>query len=707
MDDLETSFEEYTIDVITHQISAVETNPCPRQLFTTVKVNNSTDVAFQLDCGATCNLLSLKEFSSIMENPKDLYLKKTSATLKMYNGTTMSPLGKSTLTCAKGEISKDVDFFIIDQDVRPLLGAETCQELNLIKVMVDDILDPETVNSVNDKPQTSVLTKDRILKDYSDVFEGLGCMDGLYHMEVDDNVKPVIHPPRKVPVALRDRLKEELDKLVKEEVITPVTEPTNWVSSLVLVNKPDKLRICIDPQDLNKALLRAHYPLPTIEEVATRLSKAKVFSVLDAKNGFWQVQLDKESSFLTTFNTPFGRYRWLRLPFGIKTAPEVYQRRIHESLQGLSGIEDIVDDILCVGEGDTYESAVEDHDKNLIALLERCREKNIKLNPKKLQLRKQEVPCIGHLLTSDGLKPDPNKVKAIVEMPTPADKQSLQRLLGMITYLSKFLPNLSEVTEPLRRLLDKDVEWHWDDSHKEALNRVKHLITREPVLSYFDNAKEVTLQCDASESGLGATIMQEGQPVAFSSRALTSTGNYAQIEKELLSIVHGCTRFDQYVYGREITVQTDHKPLVNIFNKPLLSAPRRLQRMLLQLQKYNLKLVYKPGKELFIADTLSRAFLSSDTTQEKMKSEVLAVRQEEYLIKSVEEIDMVEFLPITAERLAELREKTERDESLQQLKQVIRNGWPDRKEEVPAEIRNYFHFREELTIQDGILFKGN
>ena len=311
-------------------------------------------------------------------------------------------------------------------------------------------------------------------------------------MEVDENVKPVIHPPRNVPVALRDRLKEELDKLVKEEVITPVTEPTNWVSSLVLVNKPDKnLRICINPQDLNKALLRANYPLPTIEEVTTRLSKAKVFSVLDAKNGFWQVQLDKESSFLTTFNTLFGRYRWLRLPFGIKTATEVYQRRIHESLQGLSGIEDIVDDILCVGEGDTYESAVEDHDKNLIALLKRCREKNIKLNPKKLQLRKQEVPYIGHLLTSDGLKPNPNKVKAIVEMPTPADKQSLQRLLGMITYLSKFLPNLSVVTEPLRRLLDKDVEWHWDDSHEEALNRVKQLITREPVLSYFDNAKEV------------------------------------------------------------------------------------------------------------------------------------------------------------------------------------------------------------------------
>ena len=202
--------------------------------------------------------------------------------------------------------------------------------------------------------------------------------------------------------------------------------------------------------------------------MATRLCKAKVFSVLDAKNGFWQVQLDKPSSLLTTFNTPFGRYRWLRLPFGISTAPEEYQRRIHESLQGLKGIEDIVDDILCVGEGDTYESAVKDHERNLIALLERCREKNIKLNSKKLQLRKQEVPYISHVLTPDGLKPDPSKVKAIVAMPTPSGKKALQRLLRMITYLAKFLANLSDVTEPLRRLVDRDVQWHWTDTHKKS-----------------------------------------------------------------------------------------------------------------------------------------------------------------------------------------------------------------------------------------------
>ena len=193
--------EEYTIDVVTH--NAVEnTKSYPKQLFTTVRVNNSKNVTFQLDCGATCNLLPLKELSSILEDPTDLYLKKTSATLKMYNGSTMYPLGKCTLRCTKGEVSNDVDFFVVAKNVRPLLGAQICQELNFIKVMVSDATCPETVRSVNDHLQTSlsVLSEEWILKEYSDVFEGLGCMDGLYHMEVDETVRSVVHPTRKGPV---------------------------------------------------------------------------------------------------------------------------------------------------------------------------------------------------------------------------------------------------------------------------------------------------------------------------------------------------------------------------------------------------------------------------------------------------------------------------------------------------------------------------
>ena len=381
------------------------------------------------------------------------------------------------------------------------------------------------------------------------------------------------HPPHRVPVALKDRLKKELDGMVEEGILTPVNQPTDWVSSMVTVLKPNKLRICIDPKDLNRAIKRSYYPMPTTEEVATKLSKAKVFTVLNPKSGFWQIKLDEESSMLTTFNTPFRRFHWLRMPFGICSAPKEFQRR-------MKGTAIIADDLLVFGEGDDIESTTKDHDENLKNALQRARERNLKLNKEKVKLRMTEVPYIGHLLTSEGIKPDPKKVDAVQEIPQPTDVPSVKRFLGMVKYLSKFLPNLSTITEPLRQL-EASVEWHWDDNQQKAFDEVKTLITCHPVLQYYDVTKEVTLQCDASQSEVGAALLQEGYPVALTSRALTPTErNYAQIEKELLAIVHACDRFDQYVFGREITVETDHKPLGVILKKPLLGAPKRLQKMI-------------------------------------------------------------------------------------------------------------------------------
>ena len=238
--------------------------------------------------------------------------------------------------------------------------------------------------------------------------------------------------------------------MVEEGILTPVNEPTDWVSSMVTVVKPNKLRICIDPKDLNRAIKRSHYPMPTIEEVATKLSKAKVFTVLDAKSGFWQIKLDEESSMLITFKTPFGRFRWLRMPFGICSAPEEFQRRMNNTFENLKGTAIIAEDLLVFGEGDDIESATKDHDENLKNALQRTRERNLKLNKEKVKLRMTEVPYIGHLLTSEGIKPDPKKVEAVQKMPQPTDVPSVKRFLGMVNYLSKFLPNLSTITEPLR-----------------------------------------------------------------------------------------------------------------------------------------------------------------------------------------------------------------------------------------------------------------
>ncbi|KAF7652237.1 hypothetical protein LDENG_00099600 [Lucifuga dentata] len=193
----------------------------------------------------------------------------------------------------------------------------------------------------------------------------------------------------------------------KNGIIKRVTEPTQWISNMVTIEKPGKLRTCIDPSALNKALQQSHYQITTIEEILPDIVKAKVFSVLDAKDGYWQVKLDNESSYLTTFWTPLGRFRWLRIPFGIKPAVEEYQHRQHEALQGLNGVSVIADDILLYGCGDTTDEALANHDRNLAALLQRAREVNLKLNKKKLKLKLSSVPYMGHLLTTEGLHPDP------------------------------------------------------------------------------------------------------------------------------------------------------------------------------------------------------------------------------------------------------------------------------------------------------------
>ena len=393
----------------------------------------------------------------------------------------------------------------------------------------------------------------------------------------------------KVPIALRQHLEAELKRLASLGVLEPVEGPTDWISSLVVVRKPNgTLRICLDPKPLNRALKRSHYPMPTIEDLIPQLSKAKVYTVCDLQNGFWHIALDHESSLLTTFGTPFGRFRWKRMPFGISPAPELFQRRLQSAIDDLPGVYTIADDVLIVGEGDTHEAACQDHDKKLASFLDRCRVRGIRLNRNKIKLRLPEVKYMGHILTPNGLKADPDKLKAILKMENPTDVAGVQRLIGTVNYLARFLPNLSSVCDELRQLTKKDVEFCWTSHHDHAIQQIKAAITTAPVLRYFDPQMDVTLQCDASEKGLGASLMQQGQPVAYASRALTDTETrYAQIEKELLAIVFGVTKLHHYAYDRHVTIESDHKPLEVIVQKPIHSAPKRLQRMLVQLQGYD------------------------------------------------------------------------------------------------------------------------
>ena len=352
--------------------------------------NSSKTFNWQVDPGATCNVLPFKDYVRVTGDQKGEKLEAKSIRIDTYGGARIRVAGSTDLQLKDLRGKKySMRIVVVYLDANPLLSLQTSKDLGIIS------FPGEYVGALGAKGWL----KEEIIEEYRDVFDGLGCLEGTYSIVIDDSVQPVIHPPRKVPVSLRDQIKDHLDQLVKDEILAPVTRPTDWVSSMVVVHKPGKLRVCLDPRHLNNAIKREHYPMPTIEDVATRLIKnAKVFTVLDAKNGFWQVALDSKSSFLTTFNTPFGRYRWKRMPFGIRSAPEVWQRKMNELIENLRGVEVIADDFLVCGFGDTEEEAIKDHDSNLAAFLRRARQKNLKLNSTKMKLRLTEVPFIGHVL---------------------------------------------------------------------------------------------------------------------------------------------------------------------------------------------------------------------------------------------------------------------------------------------------------------------
>lgn len=289
---------------------------------------------------------------------------------------------------------------------------------------------------------------------------------------------------------------------------------------------------------------------------------------------------------------------------------------------------------------------------------------------------------------------DPDKVRAIEQMPKPANVKAVQRLLGMVNYLAKFCPHLSDQCEVLRQLTHKDTEWDWTEQHDNAFLKLKETIAEAPVLKYYCPDEELTVQCDASDSGLGAALMQKGKPIAFASRALSQTERgYAQIEKEFLAMVFSVEKFHQYTYGRKVTVQSDHKPLETILRKPLLSAPKRLQRMMLRIQKYDLDVVYVPGKDMLLADTLSRAYLPECSSHSSVEAEI-------------DTVNIVQHLPISSDSLSEIRTARNGDKTLQTLIQTMQQGWPKDKKSVPLDLKPYYSFQDELSYQEGIVFRG-
>lgn len=627
-------------------------------------------VEFKLDSGADVNILPLKVFKII--NKTKLYkVKPISVKLESFGGFNVIPIGCIEMMVETRFGFSLENFFIVDVPSSPILCRKSCVSLGFIK----------RINVVEN-------TRQKFLYENKDIFEGSGKFPEKCKLLVKENAMPVSKPPHRIPLGLRDKVKNKLDDMVNRNIISPCINPSPWVSKMVVVEKPNKdVRICLDPKDLNQNLIKDYYSLPTLSDLTAELSNKQYFSVLDLKEGFWQIELEEETSKLCTFSTPFGCYKFNRLPYGINLAAEVFQKYNSKYFGNIEGVSIYIDDILISG------NTLEEHDKVLEQVVKRAREINIKFNKDKLQYRINEVKYLGHIFSSKGLSPDPERITAILNYSKPTSKKDLQRYLGMVNYLRDFIPNLSELSTPLRLLLKKDVDWCWMPIHDVAIENLNKLITQTPILQNFDPLKDIIIQTDSSKSGIGCCLLQEKKLVTYGSKSLTPTEcNYSQIEKEFLAILYSCTKFHSYIYGRKVTVCSDHKPLVGIMNKDISGVhSARLQRIKLKLCKYDLNVTYLPGKEMHIADALSRACIGIENSIDTDRS--------------LNEI--VHSVNISDKRKLEFELATQNDELLMELINCCKNGWPSNKKKSSDNLKFYWNKQNDIYYEDGLLFLNN
>ena len=421
---------------------------------------NEQPVKFSIDTGADVTVIPEYVYQQAAGR---INLQPTSRKLCGPSHYALSVMGKCVVKLKKGSRETEETVYVVRSLHRPLLGRPAIESLRLVK----------RVNAIGSK------TSDNIKQQFPKLFTGLGKLEGNYHICLKPGAKPYsLTTPRRVAVPLLPQVKKELTRMEQLGVIKKIEEPTEWCAGLVVVPKQSgKVRICVDLTKLNENVCRERHPLPAVEQVLAQVSGATVFSILDANSGFWQIPLSAKSARLTTFISPYGRFCFQRLPFGITSAPEHFQRRMSSILSGLAGVVCLMDDILVHGESQAQ------HDDRLVKVLYRLQESGLTLNPEKCKFSQSKVRFLGHVIGADGIRPDSDKVKAIAQVETPQTIKDVRRFLGMLNQMIKFVPNLADTTKPLRDLLSTKNQWAWGQSQEDAFNKAKTILSSAPVLA--------------------------------------------------------------------------------------------------------------------------------------------------------------------------------------------------------------------------------
>uniref|UniRef100_A0A0K8WBI5 RNA-directed DNA polymerase n=1 Tax=Bactrocera latifrons TaxID=174628 RepID=A0A0K8WBI5_BACLA len=413
--------------------------------------------------------------------------------------------------------------------------------------------------------------------------------------------------------------------MLEQKIICHSTSPYSapiWVVPKKLdASGKDKWRIVVDYRKLNNITVDDKYPIPNMDEILDKLGRCLYFTTIDLAQGFHQIEMDPIDRQKTAFSTQNGHFEFLRMPFGLKNAPATFQRLMNTVLDGLIGKDCMVylDDIV------VFNTSLQEHIDSLDKVFQRLAEANLKVQPDKSEFLKQETEFLGHVITPSGIKPNPNKVVALLNYPIPKTEKEIKQFLGLAGFYRKFIQNFSKITKPLTNCLKKgNIVNNSDKEFIRAVETIKLLITKEPILAYPNYQKLFTLTTDASNVALGAVLSQNGHPICFASRTLNEHElNYSATEKELLAMVWATKYFRPYLYGRKFLINSDHRPLQWLHN--LKEPNAKLQRWKIRLNEYDFDIKYIPGKENHVADALSRVKIEACNVNEVTASNVATI----------------------------------------------------------------------------------
>ena len=568
------------------------------------------------------------------------------------------------------KLSRNEMKLIIQKSTEPLVTEEATNRI--IKIL-DSKYDKANLEEVVKKAK-HLTEKERdmlyhLLKKYENIFDGsLGEWEtDPVDFELKDDAKPHSQRHYPVPHLYKKTFKKELDRLEKLGVLEKVQQ-SEWGSPTFIVPKKDgRIRFVSDFRRLNQKLKRKPYPLPRISDTLQQLENFKYATSLDMNMGYYHIRLSTEASHMCTIITEFGKYRYKRLPMGVTCSPDIFQSKIYDLLGDIEGLKAYIDDILIVDKG-----TFKEHLDKLEEIFRRCQKINLKLNADKCRFGINEIDYLGYIVTPEGVKPNPKKIKAIEAMERPTTVTEVRRLIGMVQYYRDLWPQRSHILQPFTALSGgkKGAKIKWTPELEKSFNAIKRMICKETLLTYPDWLKPFDIHTDASDYQLGAVISQENKPIAFFSRKLNSAQkNYTTTEKELLSIVECVKEFRNILFGYPIRVFSDHKNLVHAATQ---SQSQRVMRWRLILEEFGPDIQHIKGVDNTVADAISRLPTtnqdSKETCTEAQNPSSKTLAEMEHLLVEDDEVFPLD-LP-----LVQKAQQIELNKTNSKLKQMLDNN---------------------------------